>query len=95
MHIYYQETLDITRGDHKLIFWRRITRVLMDLRIANKDMFHHNFDVIKPDNINEQHEARLAPAGRCTLHQSLTEEPAPEVVRVFGSMPVWPLAPGT
>ena len=24
----YRNTLDLTRGDHKLIFWRRITRVL-------------------------------------------------------------------
>ena len=39
----YRETLDMTRGDHKLIFWRRVTRVLMDLKIANKDIFDHNF----------------------------------------------------
>ena len=25
----------------------------MDLKIANKDIFDHNFDVMKPDNIND------------------------------------------
>ena len=34
----YRETLDLTKGEHKLIFWRRVTRVLKDLKIANKDI---------------------------------------------------------
>ena len=42
-----------------------------------------------------QHGARLTPVGKCRLHRSLTGKPAPEVVRVLGPMPVWPLAPGT
>ena len=42
----------MTRGDHKL-FLGGTTRVLMDLKLANKDMFDHTFDVIKPDNIND------------------------------------------
>ena len=67
----------------------------MDLKLANKDMFDHTFDVIKPDNIITQHEARPAPASRGTLNRSLVGKPAPGVMRVFGSMLVWPLAAGT
>ena len=71
----YRDTLDLTRGDHKLIFWRRITCVLKDLKLANKDMFDHTIDVIKPDLINGQHEARPAPASRGANHQFLTGKP--------------------
>ena len=35
----------LTKGVEKLIFWRRVTRVLKDLKIANKDMFDHTIDV--------------------------------------------------
>ena len=49
----YRDTLDMTKGEHKLIFWRRVTRVLKDLKNANKDMFDHTIDVIKPDQIND------------------------------------------
>ena len=42
-----------------------------------------------------QHEVRPAQMSRCTLHRSLTGKPAPEILRVFGLQPVWPLAPGT
>ena len=31
----YRDTLDLTKGDHKLIFWRRVTCVLKDLKIAS------------------------------------------------------------
>ena len=60
----YRETLDMTRRDQKLIFWRRITRVLMDLKITNKDMFDHNFGVIKPDNINDATRSETCPSGQ-------------------------------
>ena len=55
-------TRDMTRGDQKLIFWRRITCVLTDLKIANKDMFDHNFGVIKPDNNNDETQSEICPS---------------------------------
>ena len=45
--------MDLTRADHKLIFWRRVTHVLKDLKLTNKDMFDHTIDVIKLDHIND------------------------------------------
>ena len=47
----YRDTLDLMRGYHRLILWRRVTCVLNDLKLANKDMFDHTIDVIKPDHI--------------------------------------------
>ena len=49
----YRDTLDLTKGEHKLIFWRNVTHVLKDLKTANKDMFDRTIDVIKPDQIND------------------------------------------
>ena len=43
----------MTKGEHKLIFWRRVTRILKYLKNANKDMFDHTIDVIIPDQIND------------------------------------------
>ena len=47
----YRESLDLTIREHKLIFWRRITRILKDLKNANKDMFNKSFGVIEPENL--------------------------------------------
>ena len=89
----YRDTLDLTKGEHKLIFWRRVTLVLKDLKIAIKDVFDHTVDVIKHDQINDVKQSETVPASRGKLHRSLSVKPAPEVVSVFGSTPVWLLAP--
>ena len=91
----YRDTLDLTKGEHKLIFWRRVTRVLKDLKIANKDMFDHTIDVIKPDQINDATRSETCSSEQGHASSVSDGETPPEVVRVFGSMPVWPLAPGT
>ena len=36
----------------------------MDLKFANKDMFDHNFDVIKPDNINDATQSETCSSGQ-------------------------------
>ena len=60
----YRETLDLTIREQKLIFWRRITRVLKDLKITNKDMFNHSFGVIESDNINDATRSEICPSGQ-------------------------------
>ena len=52
MHILQTIQRDIgpEKGEHKLIFWRRVARVLKDLKFANKDMFDHIIGVINPIN---------------------------------------------
>ena len=52
MHIFhkYRESLDLTIREHKLIFWRRITHILKDLKITNKDMINNNTSVIETEN---------------------------------------------
>ena len=60
----YRETLDLTIRDHKLIFWRRVTRILNDLNIANKDMFDNNFGGIESEYINDTTRSETCPSGR-------------------------------
>ena len=36
----------------------------MNLKIANKDMFDHNFDVIKPDNIDDATRSETCSSGQ-------------------------------
>ena len=36
----------------------------MDLKITNKDMFDHNFGVIKPYNINDATKSEICPSGQ-------------------------------
>ena len=91
----YRETLDLTKGEHKLIFWRRVICVLKDLKSTNKDMFDHNFGVIESDNINDATRSKICPSGQVHASPVSDGETRTEVVRVLGSMPVWPLAPGT
>ena len=67
MHIFrkYRESLDLTIREHKLIFWRRITHILKDLKIANKDMFDNNLGVIEPENhINDTTQSETYPSGQ-------------------------------
>ena len=58
-------------------------------------MIDHTIEVIKPDQINDATQSKTCSSEQGALHRSLTGKPTPEVVRVFGLLPVWPLAPGT
>ena len=56
-------------------------------------MFDHTIGAIDP--VNDATRSETSSSEQSTLLQSLTGKPAPEVVRVFGLQPVWPLAHGT
>ena len=58
-------------------------------------MFDHTFDVIKPDNINDATQNETCSSEQGYASPVSDGKPAPEVVRVFGPMPVWPLVPRT
>ena len=45
----YRESLDLTIREHQLKFWRRVTHILKDTKIANKDMIDNNTSVIVPE----------------------------------------------
>ena len=44
----YRETLDLSKGGEKSIFWRKVICALKDLKLANKDMFDHTIGAIDP-----------------------------------------------
>ena len=46
----YRETLDLSKGGEKLIFWRKVIRALKDLKLANKELFDHAIGAIDPVN---------------------------------------------
>ena len=78
----YRETLDLTKGEHKLIFWRRVTRVLKDLKIANKDMFDHTIGVINPINDATRSET-------CSSEQGRASPVSDEETRTRGREGLW------
>ena len=45
----YRDGLDLTIIEHKLIFWRRVTRTIKDLKNSNKDSVDNNTRVIIPE----------------------------------------------
>ena len=48
----YRECLDLTIREHKLIFWRRVTHTLKDIKDNNKDSTDDNTSVIIQEHEN-------------------------------------------
>ena len=47
----YRETLDLSKGGEKLIFWRKVISALKYLKLANKELFDHTIGAI--DTVND------------------------------------------
>ena len=46
----YRETLDLSKGGEKLIFWRKVISALKYLKLANKELFDHTIGAIETVN---------------------------------------------
>ena len=42
--------MDLSKGEEKIIFWRKVISALKDLKLANKDLFDHTIGAIDPVN---------------------------------------------
>ena len=78
----YRESLDLTIREHKLIFWRRVTRILKDRKNDTKDTTDKDTGVIIPEH--ENNDTNWSGTYLQGLYRSLTGKPAPEAVRVLG-----------
>ena len=95
-----RDGLDLTIRMHKLIFWRQVTQTLKDMQDNNKDIVNNNTNIrISEQGYKETHRRNRGsqpnPQGRREAQPVSDRKPAPEVVRVFLPMLVWPLVPGT
>ena len=74
----HRDGLDLTIRMHKLIFWRRVTRTLKDIKDNNKDSVDNNTSIIIPehgynDTTMGNHGSQPYPLGQGKANQLLQQ----------------------